>query len=130
MKQIPNKIYLQLFGNSEPSEHFKDIDAANVTWSLEKVNLSDVAYHRLKSPWIDSKDEKPETLAMLANCSLDCFVLVQEKDYLSGTIGHYRGDRNQWVALLPNSKGGYEEKIADVRYWMPMPTVMSKNEIK
>lgn len=129
MKQIPNKIYLQLFGNGEPSEHFKDIDAANVTWSLEKVNPSDVAYHRLKSQWIASKDEKPETLAMLANCSLDCFVLVQEKGYLSGTIGHYRGDRNHWVVLAPNGKGEYERKIADVKYWMPMPTKISLNGI-
>lgn len=83
-----------------------------------------------QNTWISVKDELPETLSLFANCSCECFVLVREKDYLSGTTGHYRGDRQYWVALQPNGKGGYEYRKADVEYWMPMPTTINRKEVK
>lgn len=51
MKQIPDKIYLQMHGDAyvEDIEDVSGINSEDVTWSLEKVFDNDIEYKRIKA---------------------------------------------------------------------------------
>ena len=46
MKNIPDKIYLQIGDNTPKDVDFKDLD--DVTWCSEKIGENDIEYIRVK----------------------------------------------------------------------------------
>ncbi len=48
MKNIPNKIYLQIEDDSDYEGDFKKLDLQEMTWSSERINKSDIVFYRRK----------------------------------------------------------------------------------
>lgn len=47
MKNIPNRIYLQIDPENEKPETFNELNG--VTWSVDKINDNDIPYYRHKN---------------------------------------------------------------------------------
>ena len=47
MKNIPNKIYLQIGDNTPKDVDFNDLD--EVTWCAERISKNDIEYVRVKN---------------------------------------------------------------------------------
>lgn len=60
MKNIPNKIYLQVDPDKEEPEFF---DELNTTWCSDRINDNDIPYYR-KQVKVEPEVIKPATLSV------------------------------------------------------------------
>ena len=93
MKNIPNKIYLNIGYEPEKDDDFNDL--GEVTWCVDKVNNNDIEYQR-KPIWHDLRKnpkDLPDTMRS---------VLIEIKDYdrYISDVGEYITDDN----IDPNEK--------------------------
>ena len=49
MKNIPNKIYLQVDPEHENPETFDEMASEEITWCRERINYNDIPYYRHKN---------------------------------------------------------------------------------
>jgi hypothetical protein len=76
MKNIPEKIYLQIDADGETPEDFNGLE---VTWSTDRINENDLEYHAstLNREIVEENERLKKTLKQIHNK-----IMVQwEKDY-------------------------------------------------
>jgi len=123
MKNIPQKIYLQIGEDAEDAESFDDL--SDVCWCADKINQNDIEYTLTpviskeggqqdipmeKDNWIKVEDKKPEE---------DKWVLVFN-GYWTG-VAKYNEDKN----YDPADEDDYREpewEDETTEYFSPIPT--------
>lgn len=104
-KELPDIIYLQLHGDNEYVGNNEEIDFGDVTWSEERMYLTDVEYAKVKSPWISVKERLPEDSG---------WVFVAGRCYKYRVL-FYCGGKFYTGQDLSAYDGG-------VTHWMPIPS--------
>lgn len=89
MKNLPDKIYLNLGGECPYGADFRNL--SEVTWSEERINDGDIEYIH-KSEWISVKERLPEN---------DRLVIVHIDDLaypseISNCMGYFKNGRWQF----------------------------------
>lgn len=113
MKNIPNKIYLNLGTISETecndTEDFHEL--SEVTWCEDKVDEFDIEY--VRSKWIDASEELPKDgQAVLA---------VNKAMLPAAFVSRYIEDGKGLVIDIKNEQGEVLLQVP-VTHWLPLPS--------
>lgn len=117
-KEIPDIIYLQVYGDSEEVGNEEQIRSSDVTWSEERIYPADVEYHKANMSWISVEERYPS------------FDKNNHKSYI---VRVRTGSFKQSVffavsPLVSRNRFGIEMDWTRVTHWMPLPSFDEMHE--
>ena len=106
MKNVPNKIFLNIGYEPEKGDDFNDL--GEVTWCVDKVNDNDIEYQR-KPIWHDLRKNHGD---LPKEFNMVIISIEQENGNTRSDNGYYDGKR-WWV--------DEESEIPNILAWMEIP---------